>query len=108
VNKAMTPQEKAQAKKYDPGRDWSAFPDYEAAKQGLRNYWYPVLWARKLKSKKPTAIKLCGEKIMLQRGKDGKPKALHDRFASLKASNGGPAQFHALIMDGHLTLIAAI
>jgi len=79
MNKTMTPEEKAQAKKYDPGRDWSAFPDYEAAKQGLRNYWYPVLWARKLKSKKPTAVKLCGEKIMLQRDADGKPRALKDR-----------------------------
>jgi len=79
MNKTMTPEEKAHARKYDPGRDWSAFPDYEAAKQGLRNYWYPVLWARKLKSKKPTAVKLCGEKIMLQRDADGKPRALHDR-----------------------------
>lgn len=79
MNKAVTPEEKAHAKKYDPGRDWSAFPDYEAAKQGLRNYWYPVLWARELKSKKPTGIKLCGEKIMLQRDAQGKPRALHDR-----------------------------
>ena len=60
------------------GRDWSAFPEYEAAKKGLRDYWYPVLWARELK-KKPKAIKLCGEKIVLHRDADGHPRALHDR-----------------------------
>lgn len=66
-------------RKYALGRDWSAFPDYEAAKTGLPNYWYPVLWARELKKKKPKAIKLCGQKIMLQRDADGKPRALHNR-----------------------------
>ena len=62
MNKPMTAEQKADAKKYDHGRDWSHLAEYEAAKQGLRNYWYPVLWARELKSKKPTAVKLCGEK----------------------------------------------
>lgn len=66
-------------RKLDFGRDWSAFPDYEAAKQGLRNYWYPVLWARDLKKKKPKAVKLCGENILLQRDAKGNPRALHDR-----------------------------
>ena len=66
-------------RKLDLGRDWSAFPGYEASKRGLRNYWYPVLWARDLKKKKPKAVKLCGENILLQRDADGNPRALHDR-----------------------------
>jgi len=78
MNKPISSEQKANAKKYDLGRDWSAFPDYEDAKLGLRNYWYPVLWARELK-KKPKAIKLCGEKIILQRDAEGKARALHDR-----------------------------
>ncbi len=70
--------DKLKQRKYDLGRDWSGFPDYEKAAKGLRNYWYPVLWARELK-KKPKGIKLCGEKIVLHRGKDGRPRALQDR-----------------------------
>ena len=66
-------------RKLDLGRDWSAFPGYEASKRGLRYYWYPVLWARDLKKKKPKAVKLCGENILLQRDADGNPRALHDR-----------------------------
>lgn len=79
MNKSMTSADKTNAKKYDLGRDWSTFPEYEAAKLGLRDYWYPVLWARELKKKNIKALKLCGEKIMLQRDAEGKPRALHDR-----------------------------
>jgi phenylpropionate dioxygenase-like ring-hydroxylating dioxygenase large terminal subunit len=62
-----------------PGRqDWSTWPRYEAATLGLRNYWYPVLWSRSLREKKPKAIRHLGEEIMVVRA-DGKVHALHDR-----------------------------
>lgn len=70
--------DKAKSKKYDLGRDWSLFPDYEAAKKGLLNYWYPVEWSRRLKNK-PIALKLCGEKIVLNRDREGNARALHNR-----------------------------
>jgi len=79
MNKEMTKEEIERARKLDLGRDWTAMPEYEAAEMGLRDYWYPILWARELKKTKPKAAKLCGEKLMLQRDKDGKPRALHDR-----------------------------
>jgi phenylpropionate dioxygenase-like ring-hydroxylating dioxygenase large terminal subunit len=55
----------------------SLFPRYSAAVLGFRNYWYPVLLARDL-GRKPKAIKLCGEKIVLVRDQ-GRVYALHDR-----------------------------
>lgn len=30
--------------KYAPGRNWEAWPEYEAAASGLENFWYPVMW----------------------------------------------------------------
>lgn len=78
MTKTLLAGKNAELKKLAPGRDWSAFPDYEAAKQGLQNYWYPVLWARALK-RRPRAIKLCGKKIVLTRDKRGHVRALHDR-----------------------------
>ena len=57
-----------------PYRSW---PRYEAADTGFRHYWYPVLESRLLK-KRPKAIKVLGEKIVLMRDGD-KVRALHDR-----------------------------
>jgi len=42
------------------------WPRYAAAELGLRNYWYPVAWSSAV-GRKPLAIKLCGESIMLIR-----------------------------------------
>ena len=67
------------AKVEKPGRqDWASWPRYEAADLGLRNYWYPVAWSKTLKEKKPEAVRILGEDIMLLRA-DGKVSALHDR-----------------------------
>jgi phenylpropionate dioxygenase-like ring-hydroxylating dioxygenase large terminal subunit len=61
-----------------PGRrDWSTWPRYEAAALGFREYWYPVAWSRKI-GKKPRAIRVLGEQIMLIRD-GGEVRALHDR-----------------------------
>jgi len=56
---------------------WSAWPRYSAAALGFRNYWYPVMTSRSL-GKKPRAITLCGEKIVLVR-EGGRAHALHNR-----------------------------
>jgi phenylpropionate dioxygenase-like ring-hydroxylating dioxygenase large terminal subunit len=53
------------------------WPRYTAAAEGLRNYWYPVMWSRDLKSR-TVAIKLCGEPIMLRREK-GKVHGFYDQ-----------------------------
>jgi phenylpropionate dioxygenase-like ring-hydroxylating dioxygenase large terminal subunit len=58
-------------------RDLSIWPRYAAAATGLRNYWYPVMWSRDL-GRKPVAIKLCDEPIMLIR-ENGKARALLDQ-----------------------------
>jgi phenylpropionate dioxygenase-like ring-hydroxylating dioxygenase large terminal subunit len=60
----------------DPGTDKTASADsfqkpwlrYQRAVFGLRNYWYPVLLSKKLKSK-PVGIKLAGEELVLIRCK---------------------------------------
>ena len=74
----LSPEARIERRKLDPGKDWSAFPAYDAAKNGLRDYWYPVLWARQLK-RRPIGVRICGEKIVLQRDQEGKVRALHDR-----------------------------
>ncbi|MFC4052771.1 Rieske 2Fe-2S domain-containing protein [Actinomadura syzygii] len=61
-----------------PGRqDWSAWPEYDAAAEGFRGYWYPVTWSSHVTGK-PLAVKVCGEKIALVRD-GGRAYALHDR-----------------------------
>lgn len=59
------------------GNDWSSWPRYEAAELGFRNYWYPIMWGAQV-GKKPVAIELLGEKIVLVREGD-EIFALHDR-----------------------------
>jgi phenylpropionate dioxygenase-like ring-hydroxylating dioxygenase large terminal subunit len=53
------------------------WPRYDAADTGFRNYWYPVLESKKL-GKKPRAVTLCGDNIVLGRDR-GTVRALHDR-----------------------------
>ncbi|MEX2375203.1 MAG: Rieske 2Fe-2S domain-containing protein [Dehalococcoidia bacterium] len=58
-------------------QDWSTWPVYESAELGLRNFWYPVLWARQVRDR-PVPILLGGERIVLQRD-GGHVYALNDR-----------------------------
>lgn len=58
-------------------QDWSAWPLYNAAASGLKEYWYPVAWSRVI-TEKPTAIKVCGEKVVLVRDR-GRVRAIDDR-----------------------------
>lgn len=62
-----------------PGRNWESWPEYEAAACGLRNYWYPVLWAQELKRKNIKTVRLCGQNILLHRDRRDVARALHDR-----------------------------
>lgn len=65
-------------KQSDVGRgDWSAWPIYDAAATGFRNYWYPVQWSGQVTGK-PQQIKVCGETLVLIRDA-GRAYALHDR-----------------------------
>lgn len=69
---AAKPNAKAQSSK---GRlDWTTWPKYEAAVLGLRNYWYPAAWARKV-GKSPVPVLLCGERLSLARKQDGTVRA---------------------------------
>lgn len=58
-------------------RRTSIWPRYDAARTGLRNYWYPIMWSWNL-GRKPAAIQLCGEPIVLVREGD-KAYALFDQ-----------------------------
>ena len=61
----------------DHGKDWSTWPTYDAAELGLRNYWYPSMWAQQVRQK-PVPIEVLGERIVLVRDHD-EIYALHDR-----------------------------
>ncbi len=69
--------------------DWAAWPLYDAAAEGLREYWYPVAWASEV-GHRPVGLELCGDKIMIQRDADGRVRALHDRcpHRGVKLSEG--------------------
>ena len=58
--------------------DWSSWPSYDDAEQGLRNFWYPVQWSAEVKNK-PSGVRICGENIVLQRDEHGEVHALADR-----------------------------
>jgi len=58
--------------------DWTSWPVYDAAANGLRNYWYPVQWSAEV-ARKPVAVRVCGENLMLQRDEHGTVFALNDR-----------------------------
>ena len=51
------------AKKATGRADWSSWPEYDAAANGLRNYWYPVYWSAEL-GRKPAAVRVCGEAVL--------------------------------------------
>jgi phenylpropionate dioxygenase-like ring-hydroxylating dioxygenase large terminal subunit len=53
------------------------WPRYDAAVLGFRNYWYPVLASRQV-GRKPRAVTLCGERIVLVRD-GGRVYGLHNR-----------------------------
>ncbi len=53
------------------------WPRYEAAAEGVRNYWYPVLFSRRL-GRKPVVLRLLGEPVLLLRD-SGKAYALYDQ-----------------------------
>jgi phenylpropionate dioxygenase-like ring-hydroxylating dioxygenase large terminal subunit len=57
----------------------SAWPRYDAAVLGFRNYWYPVMLTHKL-GRKPVALTLLGERIVLFK-EQGRVYALHNRCA---------------------------
>ncbi|HEY8692744.1 MAG TPA: Rieske 2Fe-2S domain-containing protein, partial [Chloroflexota bacterium] len=59
-------------------RSWDTWPAYDAAELGLREYWYPVVWSARL-GRKPVAVKVLGEDVMLLRDSDGKARALANR-----------------------------
>jgi phenylpropionate dioxygenase-like ring-hydroxylating dioxygenase large terminal subunit len=65
---------------FDAGRqDWATWPRYEAATVGFKEYWYPVIWSRKVRDgKHPIQVKVLGQKIMLRRER-GQVYALYDR-----------------------------
>lgn len=46
---------------------------------GLREYWYPALFAHELKHNEHKAVELLGDNIILFRDKDGSPCALENR-----------------------------
>jgi phenylpropionate dioxygenase-like ring-hydroxylating dioxygenase large terminal subunit len=58
--------------------DWARWPTYDAASTGLREYWYPVAWSSQV-SRRPIAVEVCTERIVLLRDVDGAAYALHDR-----------------------------
>lgn len=45
---------------------------------GLREYWYPALPARDVKSRKPVGLRICGIDIALFRDSAGEVRALHN------------------------------
>ncbi len=81
--------DKIRARKYDQGRNWDAWPNYESAKSGLLDYWYPVAWAAEI-GKEPVSIRVCAINIMLMRDENGHVRALRDRcpHRGVKLSQG--------------------
>ena len=59
-------------------QQWDTWPTYDAAVLGFRDYWYPVAWSKSI-SRKPLALTLLGDKVMLLRDEHGQPRALHNR-----------------------------
>jgi phenylpropionate dioxygenase-like ring-hydroxylating dioxygenase large terminal subunit len=54
-----------------------AYPRYRQAALGFRNYWYPAMFSRRLRSK-PATMRLLGEEVVLIRDREG-VYALQDR-----------------------------
>ena len=62
----------------DGRQDWSAWPAYDAAADGLRDYWYPVQWSSEV-GRAPVAARVCATNIVLMRDERGGVHALGDR-----------------------------
>ena len=73
------------------------WPRYEGAELGFRHYWYPVLESRRLR-KRPRAVTLLGEKIVLVRAPDG-VHALDDRCPH----RGVPLSMGRCVFSGMIT-----
>ena len=73
------------------------WPRYEEAELGFRHYWYPVLESRRLR-KRPRAVTLLGEKIVLVRASDG-VHALNDRCPH----RGVPLSMGRCVFSGMIT-----
>jgi phenylpropionate dioxygenase-like ring-hydroxylating dioxygenase large terminal subunit len=58
-------------------RDLHAWPRYEAAALGFRNYWYPIAWSSEI-GRRPRALRLLGDPIMFHR-EAGKVYAMYDQ-----------------------------
>lgn len=58
--------------------DWSSWPAYDAAADGLRDYWYPVAWATEV-GRSPLAVRVCATNIVLIRDQHDTMHALTDR-----------------------------
>lgn len=43
------------------------FPHYDAAALGFEGFWYPVMFSKALRARKPVAVELFGQEIMLYR-----------------------------------------
>ena len=75
VRRAAADKPKAAKGQASKGRlDWATWPKYEASVLGLRNYWYPVTWSRKV-GREPIRALLCGERLLLVRESDGGVRA---------------------------------
>jgi len=71
-------RKKGSAKGSTGRTDWASWPAYDAAAPGLRDYWFPVAWSSQVE-RRPLAVEVCGERIMLQRDENCQAFALHDR-----------------------------
>ncbi|MGI9051480.1 MAG: Rieske 2Fe-2S domain-containing protein [Ilumatobacteraceae bacterium] len=58
--------------------DWTSWPAYDAAADGLRDFWYPVAWAAEV-GRDPRAVRICATNIVLMRDQHGRVHALNDR-----------------------------
>lgn len=79
VAEVMARRRRGDAAREAAGRvDWSSWPVYDAAADGLRNYWYPVEWSAEV-GRHPVGVRVCAEDLVLQRDEHGTVHALHDR-----------------------------
>src|SRR5262249_5265028 len=78
------------------GSRTSPWPRYDEAALGFRNYWYPAMMSRKLRSR-PVPVTILGEKLLFIRHQ-GKCFALEDRCAHrgmpLAIGRGGVPRTH--------------
>jgi phenylpropionate dioxygenase-like ring-hydroxylating dioxygenase large terminal subunit len=78
MNTSAAPLDAEIPRKFHPGRGWEIWPAYEAAAEGLMNFWYPVAWSNQI-TEKPRAVRLCGKNLVLVRSDKGAVHALNDR-----------------------------